>query len=99
MANRILVAFQRTQAQIEGKQLSDEKTAEVSKSLDMTADEHAHLQTVKSCVTGTLLTLDEANTVYRVLGGTVSVFNSQPLHVKAVITKLQAELLAARLGV
>ncbi len=68
---------------------------ETRKSLDMGLDEFARFQELKSLASmGGTLTLDEAQYVYSLLGETPNHFNNQNVEVKAVLTKLFAELLA-----
>ena len=93
MTNRILIGIDRARAAIAKKNLSPEKTAELSKSMDMEFADYATFQTRKSAAVGTKLTLDEAQTVYGFLGNTVEHFNKQPLAVKWVLTEVFASLL------
>jgi len=101
--NRILLGVERMRVQV-AKRLSDglttqEQVDKCCQDLDMGLDEYCKLQEMKSiaCMDGTL-TLDEANTVYGYLGETLEHFNSQPVEVKAVCTKLCAELLSRRIA-
>jgi hypothetical protein len=91
--NRILNGIERATAQIAKKGLSPEKTAEVSKNMDMAFDEYCRFQTLKSAAVGGKLTLDEANTIYGFLGNTPEHFNQQPLPVKWVLTEVFVALL------
>ena len=54
------------------------------KTLDMSLVEYCKFQNLKSAYTGSLLTLDEAQTVYGFLGHSVEKFNAQPIAVKSV---------------
>ena len=96
--NRIALALTRVKDQIESSGKTTEDLEALSKSLDLRHDEHARFQTLKSQVMGQILTLEEATTLYSLLGGAPSVFNDQPIHVKVVLTKTFAELLAAVVG-
>ena len=89
--NRIAIAFGK--ARTLTSKLDEASQAKLSASLDMDAGEHAHLQTLKSAMVGTALTLEEAHEIYVVMGEHVNVFNSRPVHQKVVITKLMAELM------
>jgi hypothetical protein len=92
--NRIIAGIDRATAAIAAKKLSPEKTAEVSKKMDMALDEYCRFQTLKSLAsTNGKLTLDEAQTVYGYLGNTPEHFNGQPLAVKWVLTEVFASLL------
>lgn len=97
MSNRILVAFANADKAIKAKldsgEVSSEAVDKCSDSLNMSASEHADLQTRKSALIGTKLTLDEAQTLYAVLGEQATTFNKQPCHVKAVVTQVHLELL------
>lgn len=102
MSNRITAAFARMEAQIAdriAKGLTTKaKVKDAAKALDMSIEEHAKFQTLKSlAVAEEKLTLDEGQTIYVALGETVSTFNKQPVHVKSVLTNLFQELLSARI--
>lgn len=96
--NRIEQAIARTEAQIKAKNPPADQRERLNRSLDMDLTEHAHFQELKSAVTGQLLSLEEATLVYQILGPTCEHFNSQPVAQKAVVTKLMAELLQARMA-
>ena len=103
MSNRIVNAIGKMEAQIADRIAKGLTTAakveDCRKSLDMTIEEHAKFQTLKSlAVAQNVLTLDEGQTVYNLLGNTVSTFNKQPVHVKHVLTSLFGELLKKRIG-
>lgn len=91
--NRILAGIERAKAAIQAKNLSPEKVEEASKSMDMSFSEYCRFQTLKSAAMGTTLTLDEAQSIYYLLGETVEHFNSQPLEVKWTLTSVFASLL------
>lgn len=94
--NRIENAIARTKSQIFERitsgQLKDPDA--LSKKLDMTFNEWSSFQTLKSSVTGSRLSAEEAMTVYEYLGHNREHFNAQPLEVKVTLTQLFAELLA-----
>jgi hypothetical protein len=101
--NRIVNAIARMKLQIEGRIeqgiVTAAKVEETRKALDIEWDEYTAFQTLKSVasVSGKL-TLDEAMTVYNYLGeGGPDKFNRQPVEVKAVLTQLLRELLAAKI--
>ena len=99
MKNRITLAFARMEKQIaqrlESGQTSQEQLDVLYKDLDLDSLEHCRFQEHKSlAVTEGKLTLEEGMTVYRALGGVPDVFNTQPLHIKVVLTNLFGELLA-----
>ena len=92
--NRILFGIDRAKKAIEQKGLSPEKLAAHSKSLDMEFLEYCRFQELKSLATmNGKLTLDEAQTVYGYLGSVPEHFNSQPIHIKWVLTEVFASLL------
>ena len=94
--NRITNAVARMETQIAGKNLPAETLAKSHKSLDMDLEEYCKFQEMKSVAfLESKLTLDEAQSVYAMLGNTPEQFNSQSLAVKAVLTKLFSELLGA----
>jgi len=97
--NRITAAIAAKTVEINGKlaagKITQAQVDDTSKALDMDMEEHAMFQTKKSlAVTKGMLTLDEGQTVYVALGECVSVFNGQPVAVKAVLTGLFRELLS-----
>ncbi len=95
--NRILAAIDRMQAQVESKNLPADKLAAISKSLDIELMEYAAFQEHKSLAFASgKLSLDEAQSIFGFLGASTEHFNRQPLAVKAVLTKLFAELLSAK---
>ncbi len=93
--NRITSAFNQMAAQVASKNLAPERLAAISKSFDMDLNEYCQFQTRKTLAVGNKLSLEEAQTVYACLGESLETFNGQPVHIKAVLTKLFGELLAA----
>ena len=70
----------------------------MSDKLDMLPDEHAHYQEMKSlAVSEGRMSPDDGLYVYRMLGGTSSVFNKQHVAVKIALTQLFAQLMGMRL--
>ena len=70
------------------------KVDEARTAYDMQFDEYCKFQELKSlAVQNGTLTLDEGQTVYGYLGNTPEHYNKQPVEVKAVLTKLYAQLL------
>jgi len=92
--NQIETATLRMNAKIESGEFTTEQIAELSKKSDMSVEEYVIFQEKKSlAVAMGKLTSDEGMTVYGYLGNTPDTFNSQPFPVKAVLTRLFAELL------
>ena len=96
--NRILVAVGRMKKQIESRIANGLTTAEAvektHKNLDISFEEYCKFQELKSIATvNGILTMDEAQTVYRYLGVMPETFNKQPVEVKAVLTQLFSELI------
>lgn len=76
-----------------------EKVKAMRKSLDMGLPEFAKFQELKSLAsTNGTLTLEEAQSVYVLLGTTPETFNSRPVEVKYILTKLFEELLGMRIA-
>jgi|6_EtaG_2_1085325.scaffolds.fasta_scaffold11091_2 hypothetical protein len=101
--NRVLVAYDRMEAQIaqrvaDGSTTAD-KVEETRVALDMDGQEHSRFQTLKSlaCANQTLTT-DEGMTIYLSLGESLDTFNGQPAHVKAVLTKIWHEMLTKEIN-
>lgn len=97
--NRILLSIDKMEKQINSRivegLISKQNVEDQSRLLDLSTEEHAIFQNQKSLAQQSgVLTLDEANTVYQLLGGTNTVFNKQPVHVKYVLTKLLSELIS-----
>ncbi len=101
--NRITAGFARMEAQIadriEKGLTTKAKVKATAKAMDMSIEEHARFQTLKSlAVANEKLTVDEGMTVYAYLGETVGHFNKQPVQVKCVLTGLFQELLKAEVA-
>ena len=100
-SNRVVNAFERQKAEIERRLhegiVTQERVDETHKAMDMSFEEFVRFQELKSLaqIEG-ILTFEEATSVYAALGETVEHFNSQPVHIKAVLTKLFADLLHRR---
>lgn len=74
--------------------LSIEDETVLSKRLDLTFDEHAYYQERKSLALAIgVLALPVAQELYRLLGETPQVFNSQSLATKVVVTQVMAQIL------
>ena len=100
--NRIEAAFERMAKQIQGRirdgKTTQEKVDATGKSLDMDLEEYVKFQELKSlAVAEGKLTLEEGQAIYACLGNIPATFNSQPVHVKAVLTGVFGELLTHRL--
>ena len=94
----------RVEHSIEGtrKLLMNKPAIELDKiyrELDMSFEEWFNLQELKSLaqVQG-WITVDEAVTIYQILGSTNFHFNSQPLAEKVVITQIHHQLLLKKVG-
>ncbi len=103
MSNRITAAFEAKRVEIANRLKTGLATkagvAKAASDLDMDVEEFCMFQELKTLAVGTgLLTADEGMTVYAALGTVPTVFNAQPVWVKAVLTGLFRELLAARLA-
>ena len=67
--------------------------------LDMDFEEYVKFQEVKSLAYAEgKLTLDEANTIYNLLGTRLCTYNSQPIAVKAVLNSVFMELMKSQMG-
>jgi len=72
---------------------TQKKVDELHKSLNMSFEEYCRFQELKSAYTGSLLTIDEAQTIYKFLGNSVEYFNAQPVSIKSVLTQIFLELM------
>jgi len=97
--NRITSSITRTREMIEAATDVPLETRENLRSeLDMTLEEYIRLHELKSLAQAQgELTLDEALTVYNLMGNTPMTFNAQPLAEKMVLTNLLRELLQRRI--
>jgi hypothetical protein len=93
MKNRILQAIETYKEAATKKGLTASGSAELSKKLDMEFSEYCHFQNLKSVKMGSVLSPDEAQTIYCFLGNTPEHFNKQPVEVKAVLTQVFFELM------
>lgn len=96
--NRIAASVRKMEAQIKERislmMTTKARVEATGKSLDMGLGEFARFQELKSLAVATgKLTAAEGQYVYALLGETPSVFNGQPVAVKAVLTQLFRELL------
>ena len=95
--NRVLNAIdklnQAIPERIKNGLTTQEKVDALSKTLDMSWAEYVKFQELKSAYAGTILTMEEAQTVYGFLGNTVDYFNKQSVAVKSVLTQLFAEII------
>jgi len=96
--NRITSSITRTREMIESSDTTEATRTALHTKLDMTTEEYVRLHELKSLAQAQgELTLDEAMTVYNLMGETPSVFNAQPLAEKMVLTNLLRELLQRRI--
>jgi hypothetical protein len=96
--NRVTAAIQNAKARIAERLksgiITEDRVAELDKGLDMDFAEFARFQELKSLAhMEGQLTLDEAQSVYSLLGETPDHFNRQPVEVKSVLTQIFGELL------
>lgn len=78
--------------------VTQERVDETDRALDMPVDEFVSFQNLKSlAVANGEMTADEGMTVYNALGESPEHFNAQPVEVKAILTKLHAELLGRQI--
>jgi hypothetical protein len=97
--NKITSAIAKAQQSLEiivkeGKK-TQEELDKMSVTFNLPLDEYVRFQELKSLASVTnIITLDEAQTIYEYLGESPDTFNSQPLAVKLVLTKLFSELLS-----
>ena len=91
--NRITAAIDRQKTTIANRGLTAAETAELSKKLDLDFGDYCYFQELKSVMTGGVLSIAEAMSVYGYLGNTPEHFNKQPLEVKCILTKVFQELL------
>jgi hypothetical protein len=100
--NRVTTAIEKTklrlQQRLESGETTPERAVELHRNLDMEPGEYCRFQELKSHaqLEGTL-TLDEAQTIYSLLGNTPENFNAQPVEVKSVLTMIFGELLERRI--
>ena len=100
--NRVTAAIEKAKAQIakrlEAGIITEDRVAELDKGLNMELGEFCRFQELKSLAhMEGRLTIDEAQSVYALLGNTPEHFNRQPVEVKSVLTKVFGELLASRI--
>lgn len=96
--NRIALQIVRVKKKIKNRLSSGTTTPDgidkACKALDMDLIEFCEFQNIKSLAyANDMLTLNEAQLVYELLGKTPENFNAQPLHVKLVLSKVFSELL------
>ena len=75
-----------------------DRIEEARKGFDMSLDEWTRFQDLKSeAQQAGLITLEEANSIYRYLGSLPDSFNDQPVAVKVVLTSFFNELLTLKI--
>ena len=80
-------------ATLDSGENTPEKLATLSETLNLTVEEHSHFQNLKSIAQmDERLTVDEAMTVYRLLGNTHTVFNKRTVAAKIVLMVLFRDL-------
>lgn len=85
-------------ARIESGALTPERIEQQVRTLDMAFDEYCSFQSLKSLAFAQgILTDDEAQTVYGLLGSIPDDFNKQSYATKFVLSKLYNELLGMRI--
>jgi len=98
MENRITAGTAKAKEAIDGKlsrgEITQEKIDSLGKELDMEMDMYCDFQNRKSIASmDGRLTLEEAQTIYAMIGETPSKFNSLPTHAKVVLTQVYSSLL------
>ena len=101
--NRIQRAIDRMKAQIEERialgMTTRERVARTGRDLDLTATEHARFQELKSVAFASgVLSLEEAQLLFRLLGASPASFNKRDVATKAVLTQTFQELLQAQMA-
>lgn len=98
MGNRIIEGIAKVKAAIEERiaqgLTTQEQVDELSRTLDMDMTMYCDFQNRKSIASmDGRLSLEEAQTIYSLIGETPSKFNSLPIHTKYVLTQVYATLL------
>lgn len=101
MANRVNEGIARAKELFSSKLQSGEWTQEkidtLGKDMDMDMEMYCDFQNRKSiAATDGKLTLEEAQTIYSLIGTVPSKFNNLPAHTKVVLTQVYATLLPKR---
>ncbi len=103
MANRVLVAIEKTKQAL-AQRLKDgiitaDQIAQMDKNATMELDMYVNFQELKSIAsTGNgPLTLEEGMTIYRFLGESLETYHSQPVEVRVVLLKMYHELLQLKI--
>ena len=96
--NRIVRAINKKEVDVQRRIVMSittvEKIEEARKDLDMTAEEHAKFQELKSLAVATgVITLAEGMSMYDILGPTLDIFNKQSAAVKFVLIGFFKELI------
>jgi len=89
--NRIAAAIAKAKIIIENKPAAEVDL--LNKSLDMPFDMYCKFQELKSVASMTVLSMDEAMTIYSYLGNTPEHFNKQHVAVKGILLTVFKELL------
>jgi hypothetical protein len=97
--NRIAAAIETMRRQIQDRiaagLTTPEKVEQTRRSLDLDPGEHSRFQELKSLAfLRGILSLEEADLVFRLLGATPDTFNAHDAATKAVLTQTLRELLA-----
>jgi len=100
--NNVLAAIAATEKNLEQALATGQTTSgrleNLHRTLDMECLEFCRFQELKTiAVAERKISLDEGNTIYRLLGGSPDTFNRQPLPVKIVLTQLFQAMLQRRL--
>lgn len=91
--NKIINGIAEMEALIARSSVSGETKAKLSKELDLSFKDFCEFQTLKSAFIGDKLTMEEAQTIYNLLGTAPEHFNKQPPPVKICLTHTFAMLL------
>lgn len=95
--NQVHQSEETIRRKLESGELTHERVNKLSKELDMNFEEWTRFQELKSNASGSILSPDEAQTIYAYLGNTLETFNNQPVAVKATCTQVFKELLDRRI--
>lgn len=97
MSNRITAAIARTRQRLDSAALPAEKLERASAAATMDFELYCAAQDAKSAAfAGGRITLEEAQTLYRMLGSGPDSFNALPLAARCVVLKALMELLTPR---
>lgn len=94
--NRITAAIAKMHPRVEA--VTDQQRASLDETARFDFEEFARIQEIKSAMCGDVLTLEEAQTIYGIMGETPDHFAGQPLAERLVIVQVAEELLRKTLA-